>query len=183
MNFQLQFCEKLNNSSELEAVWNILCECDLEFLPPLSTRGSTFQSRLQLGDILENLPHSYYEEIIKQPIILAVSEESGKAEGFMTFKHNYHCEELKNFSPSNYITTICVGKNARNKGITRKLYQFLQSSQLPAQYRMPNLATRTWSTNASHLHILETLEFEVSEILVNHRGNGIDTIYFGKKVH
>ncbi|WP_180960292.1 GNAT family N-acetyltransferase [Neobacillus cucumis] len=182
MDIQLRFCEQVNEPNDLEAVWRILCESDKDFFPPLSARGSTFQRTLQQEEKLETLPHAYYEEIIKQPIILAVSKESGKVAGFMTFKHNYHCPELNNFSPSNYITTICVAKNARNQGITRKFYQFIQSSEIPSQYRMPNLATRTWSTNASHLHILRTMGFEVSARLVNHRGNGMDTIYFGKKV-
>ncbi|MCM3726798.1 hypothetical protein M3226_13975 [Neobacillus cucumis] len=183
MEIKLEFFENLREPDHLEAVWEILCESDNEFFPPLSARGSTFQSVLQHEVNHEDLPHSYYEEIINQPLILALSKESGKTVGFMTFKHNYSCSELKGFSPSNYITTICVTKSARNQRITRQFYKMIQSEQIPSQFRMPFLSTRTWSTNSSHLHILETLGFEVSTRLIDHRGQGIDTIYFAKKVH
>jgi ribosomal protein S18 acetylase RimI-like enzyme len=183
MEIKLEFFENISEPVLLKAVWEMLCESDQEFVPPLSARGGTIQSVLQLGGDLEALPHAYYKEIIKQPLILAMNKESGKATGFMAFKHNNSCPELKGFSPSNYITTICVRKNARNLGITREFYKMIQSERIPFQFRMPFLATRTWSTNSSHLHILETLGFEVSARLIDHRGQGIDTIYFAKKVN
>ena len=183
MEIKLEFFENLREPGYLKAVWEILCECDNEFFPPLSVRRSTFQSALQHEENHEDLPYSYYEEIIKQPLILALNKESGKTVGFMTFIHNYSCSELKGFSPSNYISTICVRKSARNQGITRQFYKMIQSETIPSQFRMPFLSTRTWSTNSSHLHILETLGFVVSARLIDHRGQGIDTIYLAKKVH
>lgn len=184
MDIQLEFYQSLNEKNKLDEVWEILCECDQEFIPSLSARESSFQNNLQLEGISnqEVIPKSYYKEMIKQHFILAVDQQNGKVVGFMTFKSDYQCEELNNYSPSVYITTICVTKEYRNKNITRKFYELVQSDQIIASVNMPNVTTRTWSSNHSHIHILETIGFEVSERLPDHRGVGIDTIYFGKRL-
>jgi len=43
------------------------------------------------------------------------------------------------------------------------------------------IATRTWSLNSAHIHILEKLGFALVKRLVDHRGPGIDTVYYGKE--
>jgi ribosomal protein S18 acetylase RimI-like enzyme len=180
MGIQMEFYECIEEQNKLEDIWEILCECDKEFIPALSSRESSYQSNLQVEDNLDVLPHLYYEEIIKQHFILAVDDE--KVIGFMTFKSNYRCQELKDFTPSNYITTICVKKEYRNKGITGVFYKIIQSAQMPTEVRMPYISTRTWSLNHAHIHILESIGFEESERLMNHRGDGVDTIYFAKEI-
>ncbi|WP_078553109.1 hypothetical protein [Bacillus alkalicellulosilyticus] len=182
MSYRLEFYEKLDAHKRREAVWDILCEVDKEFVPSLSARESSFQSELQVEVEEDKKPHSYFEEVCKQHFILAISEGTEELLGFMTFKSGYTCEELTAFSPSLYITTVCVRKKERNRGITRTFYDFIQSEQVKEAFRMPYVSTRTWSANHSHIHVLETIEFEVSERLPDHRGKGIDTIYFAKRV-
>lgn len=180
MGIRMEFYECIEEHSKLEDIWEILCECDKEFIPALSSRESSFQSNLQVEDNQDVLPHLYYKEIIKQHFILAVDD--GKVIGFMTFKSNYSCPELKGFTPSNYITTICVKKEYRNQGITGLFYKMIQSNQIPNEVRMQYISTRTWSLNHAHIHILESIGFQESERLRDHRGVGIDTIYFVKDV-
>ena len=49
------------------------------------------------------------------------------------------------------------------------------------EYEHMNIFTRTWSTNAVHIRILSKFEFETLHVLKDHRGAGIDTIYFVKR--
>ena len=43
-----------------------------------------------------------------------------------------------------------------------------------------NIATRTWSTNYSHMHILDNLGFKLVQRDINDRGVNIDTVYYLK---
>ena len=42
------------------------------------------------------------------------------------------------------------------------------------------LGVRTWSTNKSHMHILDKLGFKLVQTDINDRGVNIDTIYYLK---
>ncbi|MCT2537132.1 GNAT family N-acetyltransferase [Aquibacillus koreensis] len=163
-------------------IWDILCECDKEFVPPLSARESSTQSTLSSSEGQDIKPFSYFEKMTEQHFILAIDEEKNHVIGFMTFKSNYYTEELKNYSPSNYITTICIKRDYRNYGITRKLYQFMKDDIKQQGLEEPYLTTRTWSSNDAHIHILKSLQFDTVERLKDHRGPGVDTLYFGRKV-
>ncbi len=44
------------------------------------------------------------------------------------------------------------------------------------------VATRTWSTNNSHMHLLDKKGFDLVSRLINDRGNNIDTVYYAKKI-
>jgi len=49
------------------------------------------------------------------------------------------------------------------------------------EYENANIFTRTWSTNIAHIKILSKFNFETLCVLKNHRGVGIDTVYFVKR--
>jgi len=182
MRVKIEFYESLTDEQLLAEIWEILCECDHDFVPHLSARESSYQSSFQDEESKNVLPQTYYEVMIKQHFLMAIDEQTRKLAGFMTFKSNYDCEELKHASPSNYITTICIKKDYRNKGITRQFYQMIESDLIPENVRMPYLSTRTWSLNLSHLHLLDSFGFTLAMRLPNHRGPGIDTVYYSKKV-
>ena len=44
-----------------------------------------------------------------------------------------------------------------------------------------NIATRTWSANYAHIHILDILGFKLVQRILNNRGPNIDTVYYLKK--
>ncbi|OLO42862.1 hypothetical protein BTR23_02355 [Alkalihalophilus pseudofirmus] len=176
MDIEISFINMLSDTQK-EQVWDLLCECDREFIPPLSARNSSYQGVLSGTTATDELPTAYYKEMLGQLFLVAEYQEN--IIGFMTFKHNYECEELKKVLPNNYITTICVNKDIRNKGITKKFYHFMEN-KLPEEYRLPYITTRTWNANVAHIRVLEKLGFKVEETLLNHRGEGIDTIYFSK---
>lgn len=179
MGIEIGFYEKVESDELLQDIWKILCECDLEFVPPLSHRDSSYQSVLDKIQHQEGEPHSYFKTILEQHFILAL--DRGRVIGFMTFRHSYTCPELRDYSPSNYITTICIKSIYRNRGIAKKLYNYLER-QLPETYRLPFLTTRTWTTNLIHHKILEEIGFKQVIRLENHRGPGIDTVYYAKSM-
>ena len=175
------FIEALDKTPYEQAVWEILCECDQEFLPSLSSRESSSQKILGGLEAPKTLlPYRYFEVMKTQNYIITL-DESCDVTGFMTFIHKYACEELADIGISNYITTICVKKSHRNQGLLKQMYGYIEKD-LPNSYKLPYVSTRTWSTNTHHLAALHSLGFTEAYKLKNHRGEGIDTIYFSKKI-
>jgi len=180
------------NSSEQEwdNIWEILCACDREFVPPLSSRNST--SQMNLSGLFERAgsqdtcgadagtiakPYVYFDELRQQHFILAKLD--GRVAGFLSFKVDYICDALENFGISNYITTVCVSPEYRGRGILTQLYDHMEN-MLPHPIKCNRITTRTWSGNNAQIHTLNRRGYKLLKTLVNDRGNGIDTLYFGK---
>lgn len=174
---RVQYKGNILTSKEKEQIWEILCECDQEFYPSLSARESSSQKQLKVDGTKEQaLPHSYFKEMIAQEFLAAL--EGDRMVGFMTFKKDYLCEALEDFGTSLYITTVCVRKDCRGKGVMKELYSFMER-EMPKKYQCPRISTRTWSLNEAQLHELDKRGYQRLAVLKNHRGNGVDTIYFG----
>jgi RimJ/RimL family protein N-acetyltransferase len=175
---ELQFQETVLDEKVKQQIWEILCECDDDFVPRLSARESSAQKDLT-GAGGDGKPYTYFNEMIKQCFVLAF-EDDGMA-GFMTFKRPYICDALEEFGESAYITTICVKHEMRNKGILKKMYAYLEDT-VAVENGIHRLSTRTWSQNHAHIHVLEKLGFRTITVLPDDRGPGIDTVYFGKEL-
>ncbi|TCK98141.1 ribosomal protein S18 acetylase RimI-like enzyme [Natranaerovirga hydrolytica] len=176
--FELEFINQIEDDDIKKQLWEILCECDQEFIPPLSSRDSSSQK--ELSDLNQSTvkPISYFEKMMEQKFIL-VFNKPNEVVAFMTFIHHYSCEELQAIGFSNYITTICVRKNYRNQGILSKLYDYMEG-HIEDSYIENYISTRTWSTNVYHLKTLKNRGYEMGTVLKDHRGEGIDTIYLYK---
>ena len=72
--------------------------------------------------------------------------------------------------------TSIVTPACRGQGAMKRFYQAIIDSN-PGK----NVATRTWSGNDAHLHVLEKHGFELFARLPDDRGPGIDTVYFIRK--
>lgn len=157
-------------------IYSILKAVDKEFVPPLSVRNSTRQNSFTSNENQKNdEPWVYYEAMIEQKFILAL--EGKKVIGFLSYIPNYSVSYpvKKEEIDADYISTIAVASEYRNKGITREMYKtFLSTSKAKI------VATRTWSLNHAHIHILESIGFELAETIPNDRGEGIDTVYYQK---
>lgn len=151
-----------------DQVWQILCAADHEFVPPLSCREGTSQSVLT-GDVSGTQPESYFAQMKEQPTLLAVS---GNAVcGIMSFRRDY--AEIGNCAA--YVSTVIVRSEYRGSGLAEKLYHALFETEKGF------VVTRTWSENAAHIHILDKLRFRLIKRIKDHRGQGIDTVYYGKE--
>ena len=107
----------------------------------------------------------------------------------MSFIYNYERNEFFNKNKiddiNNYISTICVRKEFRRKGITEQMYWYIENS-LPKDMSSQYVSTRTWSTNISHINLLKKRNYEITHTIRNDRilkdGTKVDTVYFGKNL-
>lgn len=178
---RVEYKGTLLSEREKEEIWEILCQCDDEFYPPLSARNSSSQKQLKSedGSSMDKTqkPTAYFAEMIQQDFLLAY-DEGERVVGFMTFKKDYICEALESFGKSLYITTICVREECRGQNILGRLYEYMEK-EAAKQCGCQRVSTRTWSLNTAHLHGLARRGYETLAVLKDDRGPGVDTIYFG----
>ena len=155
-----------NPENFIKDIEEILEEVDCEFVPPLSSRVSTTQEVFGKGNFGI---YNYLSSVEKQELI-ACTDLKGKLVGFLSFTRNFEKFGRKWI----YVSTVAVRKKARGIGIGKKLYL-----KLFEVFKGPFL-TRTWSTNENHVKILKKLGFEEIYRIPDHRGKGIDTVYYGK---
>lgn len=157
-----------------EDIWHILESVDNDFFPPLSTRPP-FGIEEVSDTKLWGAPIVYFESVLKEHVIM-VSVEN-KRVGLLSFLPHHRSERLVDFSPCGYISTLAVLARYR-RGLTSVLAG--QMMQLPHEFRDPYVAMRTWSTNRSTTRIAERFGFQEVARIPDHRGPGVDTIYFAR---
>lgn len=159
----------------LNDLWNIVVEADKDFIPSLSSRESTTDVNLSVDDSTQCAkPVSYFNELKKQNFILALCEN--KVVGFISYISDITLD-VEDYNPAEYLSTIVVMKSYRKSGVASGLYKtFLKVCQ------GKNAVTRTWSTNISHMNLLNKLGFVEIKRIENDRGAGIDTVYMGRKL-
>lgn len=169
---------RILNTTEHEKYYkqikNMLVIADSEFVPPLSQRCSTTQADMTPNSNggIEN----YFNEMKNQRFVVAV--ENDELLGFVSYRENHTSDDIEpDYVPNIYISTLIVSSNARGKGLTRRMYDHLFQT-----YSSSYILTRTWSTNIAHIKILEQYGFTTHKVLIDHRGKGIDTVYFVKNV-
>ena len=172
---RISYQQTIRYSRYKKDLWDILCACNHEFIPPLSHRNSTTQRELNLSSSSQSAkPTAYWKLMVRQQFLLAL--DGNKLIGFMSFVPKYDF----GFGKSLYITTACVRNEYRNMGILNALYEFME--EVVAKINGISLiGLRTWSTNEPHIHVLEKRGYARLKTLRDDRGVGIDTIYFGKE--
>jgi aspartate/glutamate racemase len=180
LNFELLDNDSVRKSVEHE-LRNILYEIDYEFIPPLSYRSSTtFSFGAKTTD--HNKPESYLQKLLSQEIIVSRKKTNNQIIGFMSYIPN-HSIVVKNKKTiiCHYITTIGVTKGERGHGITNRFYKMIE--EIVNKQALNNfIATRTWSTNKTHIKILMDLGYKKVSTIKDDRGNGIHTVYFAKEI-
>ena len=99
----------------------------------------------------------------------------GKIGGFMSFIKDYSLHLDDEVVICDYITIIIIDSRYRNKGFTKKMYEVILKER-----KGKKIATRTWSTNFAHMHILDKLGFKLVQRDIDDRGVNIDTVYYLK---
>lgn len=153
-------------------ILEMLTFSDREFVPPLSARSSTTQQNLSGSESCPDGIRQYYTQLQTQKVMAAV--EGDRLLAFVSYIENYISGPITpGDTPNIYLSTLVMRPEARGKGLTKQLYTHLFDAYKPVP-----VFTRTWSTNIAHIRILDFFGFETLEILKDHRGPGIDTIYF-----
>ena len=155
--------KSLMSEKDKKELWDILCLSNNEFVPPLSSRNSTTQQDFT-QDITKDKPTVYFEELLEQKWLVAKIDNH--IVGFLSFiEEDYGA----------YISTVIIRKEYRNQDVCRILYH-----ELGLIMHGKKLKTRTWSTNDVHIHILQSIGFNMVKKIDNDRGMGINTLYFEK---
>lgn len=171
---EMQYFETVGECPWADAIRDYLVMADKEFIPPLSSRGSTTQADLSGGGCSDGI-EDYFRSMAAQPVIAAV--EDGRCLGFMAFKLDHTCDQIgPDKLPNFYASTCVVHPDTRGRGMMRMFYETMISL-----YPHRDLYTRTWHTNYPHLKVLDRLGFSEIVRLPNHRGPGMDTVYFCRK--
>jgi len=151
---------------------------DQDFVPPLSQRSSTTQKILTgtaSTDVHAGLS-SYLNTMMQQEILACL--EDGKLLGFVSFIKDYTTDYITEADlPNIYLSTLILNPEARGRGITKQMYGHLFNDL----YADRHIFTRTWSTNVPHIKILGYYNFAELARIPNHRGEGIDTVYYAKR--
>lgn len=182
----LEPIELIKHKNYMNDILDILVECDKEFIPPLSSRNSTRQTNFNYTET-DTRPMEYFKMITQQNNILTIQD--GVVIAFMSYIYNYDKDEFFNKENvndiNNYITTICVRKEFRGKGLAEKMYEYIEDTLLK-KIESPYISTRTWSTNIPHINLLKKRNYENTHTIKNDRsledGTKVDTIYFGKNL-
>ena len=161
----MEYIEKELSEEEKEEIYRLVCIADKEFIPSLSSR---IPCQLDFSISLEKEnPDEYFKGLIKQKFILV--KDNNQVIGFMSYIPDKKLDEFSGI----YVSTIIIDPKYRGQGIANKLYDIIISKNEP-------IFVRTWSTNKSHLKVLENKEFELVKTIPNDRGENIDTVYFRK---
>lgn len=172
---ELKLYEQVCDPDHLAQLQQLLQQADREFVPPLSARSSTTQQDLGSAESSEEGIRAYFETMKTQPMVLAL--ENGRVAGFMAFRFDHVCEYVgPETLPNLYASTSVVHPDFRGQGLMRRFYE-----TMIAAYPQRGIYTRTWAANASHLHVLHKLGFQQLCCLKDHRGPGVDTVYYGRK--
>lgn len=165
---------------DADAIWEILVQADGQFIPPLSSRTSTVQSDLSTSALDPDGPREYFDALRAQHLLVS-RDESGRAVGFMSFRKDYRLPEAASVQRDAYfyVSTVIVEPAFRRRGITRAMYDVVLEESCRAGQ---GVATRTWSTNAGHLALLEQLGIDVVHRVPEGRGPGVDTLYLARTV-
>lgn len=168
--------EYVSNPREYgDEIRHLLRAADQEFVPPLSDREGTTQTAgldEQRNDALDD----YYQQCIEQSFILA--HDGDTVHGFLSFRRDYELDELGEYTPSTYVSTIIVDPEHRREGLARRMYLELLT-ECSSSLESPYVTTRTWGSNDQHLNLLDELGFDLLKRLEDDRGEGIDTVYYG----
>ena len=176
-NITIKFFERIADEKMKSNIWNILCECDKEFYPPLSER-KIFGSLLEINCRAKNVeekPYAYFKSMIKQHFLIAFIDGRYIA-GFMSFLSAVKPKEFPVIC--NYYTTLCVRKANRSKGIATQLLTF----PLPEKFESNMTITRTWSLNYPIIKSLGRSGFSIKKVSANDREQGVDTLYYQKSM-
>jgi ribosomal protein S18 acetylase RimI-like enzyme len=159
-------------------IWALLVHCNNDFIPALSERDRSSGAWLSPTDVT-NLPKEYFASLLENHFIFA--EVRNKIVGFTCFKNRFTIDGLDSLGETNYVSTTCVYDAFRGNGVATALYKFLEVD-IPDDIKLAWITRRTWSTNLNQIHLFDKLGYSLLLQLDNHRGEGINTVYYGKKL-
>jgi ribosomal protein S18 acetylase RimI-like enzyme len=142
---------------------------DHEFYPPLSERGGGISERLEK---CLDTPEANY--LIARLYEIDHSDPVNGIIGMIGCTKNWKDED------SAYVNFLASHPDYRKYGVSKALTRELEL--LMGKQGFKRIYVCTWSTNPTAMDFYEKLGYNAYSIVLNQRGNGVDTIYYKKKI-
>ncbi|WP_406655577.1 GNAT family N-acetyltransferase [Methanolobus sp. ZRKC2] len=142
---------------------------DNDFYPPLSQRGGGICERVE--NSLATPDANYLVAQLRYPDI------SDQLQGFVAM---VGCTEKWKREDGAYINFFATHPSCRKNGIGELLYAKLEEKLVGKGFRTIYLCT--WSGNKKAMRFYEKLGYRVYSIILNDRGEGINTFNYRKKL-
>ena len=161
-----------------EGIRRLFDESDEEFVPALTSENRTGVSRSDGEEWFTSI-EEYVRAALDGRLVVAVDD--GTVVGVLIFKRIDDMGDLREYTPTDYVTELVVGSEHRGQGVGTSMYELLIEDSA-ADDGCASVSTKTWSTNHAHLSILDSLGFECVKRIPDDRGEGIDTVYYARRV-
>lgn len=146
-----------NGAHTVEHVAAFLGSIDDEYDPPVGSQVDLTEYAAKLAE--------------KASVALAVEE--GRIVGLAAIYMNDLVDRVS------YVPYLGVGRGHRGRGLARRLIE--ECLRRAAGAGMRRVKLRTWSSNASAVHLYDTLGFQRVSV-EDDRGNGVLSIHFEKDI-
>lgn len=152
---------------QIESARALLIDADTEFVPPLCWRADT----LTLRTTAKRSPTAdpYLRAMTNERWLLAGAP--AEIVGLLSFRSD---------RVTAHVTTLIVSRRWRRRGVARRLYNMLFERGVESGWEL--ITTRTWSTNYSHLNLLQGLCFRRTESVHEERAAGVHTYAFAHEL-
>lgn len=178
MAIEIEYFPMIGDSPEIHNfVRALLLSVSNEFVPPLTDRSVSHEKNfLESVDPGEGFEMYMMQKMSESCLIASID---GTKAGLLTFKRHFGADWVMEWCPSNYIVTVGVFPKFRRNGLTKLMYENIGKIDVAVQPEFD--LVRTWSTNDAHIALLGSIGFSEVLRLENHRGQGVDTVYFSRK--
>lgn len=160
-----------------EGLRRLLASADEEFVPPLTAENRTGVTRWDDEKLFTTIDE-HVQAALGRRLIVGLDDD--RVVGIMIFEAIDDMDDLEGYTSTNYITELIVDRDYRGRGIATRMYEVILED-LPDDYRLDSVSTKTWSTNDDHISILDSFGFECVKRIPDDRGEGIDTVYYAKE--
>ena len=106
----------VTDPDEQRQLYDLLIECDGDFVPPLSFRRSTTQAALSGSEHNPDGVRDYFNALIAQHVVLCAG--NGRIVGFLSFRPEYTCGALSDGATYCYLSTMAVSHACRGQHIS-----------------------------------------------------------------
>ena len=106
----------VTDPDEQRQLYDLLIECDGDFVPPLSFRRSTTQAALSGSEHNPDGVRDYFNALIAQHVVLCAG--NGRIVGFLSFRPEYTCDALSDGATYCYLSTMAVSHACRGQHIS-----------------------------------------------------------------
>ncbi|WMW26073.1 GNAT family N-acetyltransferase [Methanolobus sediminis] len=140
---------------------------DKDFYPPLSQRSGGIPERVE-----RCLDTDEANFLVVEP---NVNRENSQSEGFigmLGYTKNWKGQDTA------YINFLATHPDYRNLGISKALYMQLEKKL--AESGIKRIYLCTWSGNPAAIKFYESIGYYRYAVVLNDRGNGVNTIYYKK---